>query len=154
MHAKMLELKLRAMVRRHGEMTYDECVELAKYSETVLKDLNCMDPAWRKFNEDRDQYWKYADLLDERDTLQRLEHYEDRQYLVTWWEYSPYVKPKQRTEQVMVRVPKYVRSHHERRSLIDQALVDQFGTTLSPIHQTEIYEIQEDGTTQHLVELF
>lgn len=56
-------LRLKMLRREHGEITFDEAVQLAQQSEQYLEHMTVFDPAHKKFSADRRMWWEYAWLL-------------------------------------------------------------------------------------------
>lgn len=77
----VVELKLRTLTKKLGELTYDECVSLAREAEETLKALSPFDPAIEYFIRQRISYYQYAELLNLHQGLARDEHAEPIQVL-------------------------------------------------------------------------
>jgi len=71
----MLELKLKYHERKCGEMTYDECLEVATQAERILADLSPFDIAVETFAQQRIDFYNYAGLIALRDDNPRVEHF-------------------------------------------------------------------------------
>lgn len=90
---KVEELKLKHFRKEYGELSVDECIELAQQADGYLRDMNAFDPAWSKFKRDSRTWWQYAWLLSsEHGTLCATDaHVVYRTFLVAFPRKQPYV---------------------------------------------------------------
>lgn len=120
---KVEELKLKHFRKEYGEMSVDECIELAQQADNYLRDMNAFDIAWSKFKRDSRTFWQYAWLLScERGGMCPSDpHVENRMFLVAFprkqvyvnhCEFSEWFRAKEETDIVMefsAYLPVYLR---------------------------------------------
>lgn len=134
MNHELTKRRLKLFRQQFGEMSYNELIELAEYSERIVADLPVTDPAWKRFTQERVVYFKYAEALNDAENLEQQRHKFSRKVLVSF-------RKGQMTFEFMVWVPrweqeKYLLPRHWSHYTHDQ--LRQMGYSLTDLQDLEV----------------